>query len=136
MTHIREATSDDQNSVIAVWTECELVKPQNDPITDFELALATSSSTVLVLEKEAEIIGAVMVGFDGHRGWFYYLGVKPEHQNGGLGQKLIKAAERWLEERGAPKSMLMVRHSNTKVIEFYKKLGYSVEETFVLGKRF
>jgi len=136
MTQIREATPDDQNSVIAVWTECELVKPQNNPITDFDLALTTSSSTVLVLEKYGETIGAVMVGFDGHRGWFYYLGVKPEHQNKGFGRQLIEAAEDWLKERGAPKSMLMLRHSNTKVLEFYKKLGYSVEETFVLGKRF
>ncbi len=136
MTQIREATPDDQNSVIAVWTECELVKPQNDPITDFDLALRTSSSTILVLEKDHESIGAVMVGFDGHRGWFYYLGVKPKHQNGGFGRQLIDAAEEWLEVRGAPKSMLMVRHSNTKVVEFYKKLGYSVEETFVLSKRF
>lgn len=136
MTQIREATSNDQNSIIVVWTECDLVKPQNNPISDFQLALSTPSSTVLVLEKDGTIIGAVMVGFDGHRGWFYYLGVKPEYQNSGLGRQLIDAAEDWLEERGAPKSMLMVRHSNTKVVEFYKKLGYSVEETFVLGKRF
>src|ERR1019366_150526 len=109
MTHIREATPDDQNSVIAVWTDCDLVHPQNNPITDFDLALKTSSSTILVLEKDHEIIGAVMVGFDGHRGWFYYLGVKPQHQNGGFGQQLINAADDWLKERGAPKSMLMVR---------------------------
>ena len=136
MTQIRKATSADQNSVIAVWSDCGLVKPQNNPDNDFQLALATLSSTILVLEKDHEIIGAVMVGFDGHRGWIYYLGVKPQHQNNGYGQQLVEAAENWLDERGAPKSMLMVRHSNTTVLEFYKKLGYSVEETFVLGKRF
>ena len=136
MTSIREGISEDQNSVISIWTECGLVRPQNNPVDDFQLALATPSSTVLLLAEDQEIIGAVMVGFDGHRGWFYYLGVKPQHQNAGMGRQLIDAAENWLEERGAPKSMLMVRSSNTGVIEFYKKLGYLVEDTFVLGKRF
>ena len=136
MIQIREAISADQTSVIAVWSDCDLVKPQNNPVIDFQLAFATLSSTILVLEKSHEIIGAVIVGFDGHRGWFYYLGVKPQHQNSGYGQQLVEAAENWLDERGAPKSMLMVRHSNSTVLEFYKKLGYSVEETFVLGKRF
>ena len=82
------------------------------------------------------MIGAVMVGFDGHRGWFYYLGVHPDFQSIGNGRKLVDACEAWLGEQGAPKAMLMVRHSNTKVLEFYKKLGYVVEETYVLGKRF
>jgi len=78
----------------------------------------------------------VMVGFDGHRGWFYYLGIRPEHQNSGNGSALVAAAEDWLEAQGAPKAMLMVRHSNKKVIDFYKRIGYNVEEAYVLGKRF
>lgn len=115
---------------------CGLVKPQNNPFTDFNLALSTSTSTVLVLENSDEIIGAVVVGFDGHRGWFYYLGIKPDYQNSGNGRTLVLAAEEWLIHQGAPKAMLMVRHTNSAVIEFYEKLGYQVEDTSVLGKRF
>ena len=136
MNSVRHATSADQSNVIEIWSECGLVKPQNDPVEDFILALATSTSTVLVLENSGEIIGAVVVGFDGHRGWFYYLGIKPKYQNIGNGRTLVLAAEAWLIQQGAPKAMLMVRHSNSAVIEFYEKLGYHVEDTFVLGKRF
>jgi len=133
---IRAASPVDREEVIAIWRACDLVKPQNDPVLDFDLALQTQTATVLLLEVASEVIGTVMVGFDGHRGWFYYLGIKPEHQNSGNGSALVAAAEDWLEAQGAPKAMLMVRHSNKKVIDFYKRIGYNVEEAFVLGKRF
>ena len=132
---IREAVIGDQDQVISIWKLCELVKPQNDPVLDYQLALETKDSAVLVLETENSLIGSVVVGFDGHRGWYYYLGITPEHQSAGNGRLLVEAAENWLISRGAPKAMLMVRNSNSKVIGFYEKLGYSVEETSVLGKR-
>ncbi len=135
MNRIRHASHDDQTAVIAIWRECDLIKSQNDPYQDFDLALATSASTILVLEEESESIGAVVVGFDGHRAWFYYLGVKPAFQSLGYGRLLIEAIEKWAAEQGAPKAMLMVRNTNVKVIEFYEKLGYTVEDTSVLGKR-
>ena len=133
---IREAVIGDQDQVISIWKSCDLVKPQNDPVTDFQLALNTKDSTILILESEQEMLGAVVVGFDGHRGWYYYLGISPQNQNSGNGRALVEAAENWLISRGAPKAMLMVRNSNAHVIGFYEKLGYSVEDTSVLGKRF
>ena len=132
---IREAVIGDQVQVISIWNLCELVKPQNDPVRDYQLALETKDSTVLLLESDGSLIGSVVVGFDGHRGWYYYLGITPDYQSAGNGRRLVEAAENWLISRGAPKAMLMVRNSNSKVIGFYEKLGYSVEETSVLGKR-
>jgi ribosomal protein S18 acetylase RimI-like enzyme len=136
MTTIREAIPSDRDRVIAIWSLCDLVKPQNNPVTDFDLALSAPNSAVLVMESAGEAIGAVMVGFDGHRGWYYYLGVTPAKQSVGNGRLLVTAAEEWLTSRGAPKAMLMVRNTNAQVIGFYEKLGYAVEETSVLGKRF
>jgi ribosomal protein S18 acetylase RimI-like enzyme len=133
---VREAKPEDKAEIIEIWRACDLVKPQNDPSDDFDLALQTSTSTIFVLNDSTRMIGAVMAGFDGHRGWFYYLGVLPQFQNGGNGRLLVEAAEQWLTSQGAPKTMLMVRDTNTKVIAFYEKLGYNVEQTRVLGKRF
>jgi len=135
MNRIRQATPADKEAVVSIWSACNLVKPQNDPSADFDLALQTPTSTVLVLEDENELLGAVVVGFDGHRAWFYYLGIKPEFQSLGYGRQLVEAVENWASDQGAPKTMLMVRNSNAAVIEFYEKLGYLVEETSVMGKR-
>jgi len=135
MNRIREAVPADRAIVVAIWSECGLVRPQNDPIKGFDSALQNSTSTVLVLVNEDQIIGAVIVGFDGYRGWFYHLGVKPDHQSAGNGRLLISAAEDWLRARGALKANLMVLNTNSKVIGFYEKLGYEVQDTTVLGKR-
>ena len=136
MNRVREARAEEKLAVIEIWRACELVKPQNDPSQDFDLALQTETSTVLVLESHSQLIGTVMAGFDGHRGWFYYLAVLPQFQSIGNGQLLVESAEKWLVDQGAPKTMLMVRHTNSKVIAFYEKLGYKLEDTHVMGKRF
>jgi ribosomal protein S18 acetylase RimI-like enzyme len=84
---------------------------------------------------EQQLIATAMVGFDGHRGWLYYVAVHPEMQGQGLGQEIIGAATRWLAERGVPKVQLMVRTENAGVIEFYERLGYEPQDVLVLGKR-
>ena len=77
-----------------------------------------------------------MGGYEGHRGWLFYLASHPEHQGAGTGRALVAEAERRLEAMGCPKVMLMVRGSNTGVLGFYDKLGYEVEEgLLVLSRR-
>ncbi len=136
MILIRNSTENDLVNVIGLWGECGLVVPWNNPETDFNLAMSSTSSTILVLERDKQIVATVMVGLDGHRGWFYFLAVKPEFQKMGLGRQIVEAGEDWLKERGCPKAMLMVHHSNSRVMNFYKQLGYKMEEVSVFGKRF
>ena len=88
------------------------------------------------LGQNAAIVGTVMGGYEGHRGWLFYLASHPEHQGAGTGRALVAEAERRLEAMGCPKVMLMVRGSNTGVLGFYDKLGYEVEEgLLVLSRR-
>lgn len=135
MILLRNSTENDLADVTGLWDECGLVVPWNNPEADFILALSSPSSAILVLEDNQQIVATVMVGLDGHRGWFYFLAVKPEFQKTGLGRQIIEAGEDWLKERGCPKAMLMVRHTNNQVIDFYKQLGYKMDEVSVFGKR-
>jgi ribosomal protein S18 acetylase RimI-like enzyme len=75
-----------------------------------------------------------MVGQDGHRGWVYYLAVRADRRSAGLGRELMRASEQWLIQRDVPKGNLMVRTTNTAVVDFYKSLGYEDGEVVVLGK--
>ncbi len=77
-----------------------------------------------------------MVGHDGHRGWVYYLAVDPTVRRQVLGRALMAAAESWVRARGVPKLQLMVRGTNTAVVDFYTSLGYTDQECVVLGKFF
>ena len=131
---IRPLTDTDIDATISLWQACELTHPHNDPYQDIALARGKANSDVLVAEVEGEIISSVMVGHDGHRGWVYYLSVAPDRQGQGLGQKMIRAAEAFLDKHDIRKLELMVRASNVAVTEFYQKIGYAEEPVVVLSR--
>jgi ribosomal protein S18 acetylase RimI-like enzyme len=132
---IENAAAGDEAAVVALWRASGLTRPWNDPLADFRLALGASSATILLAREGDGIIGSVMAGFDGHRGWVYYLAVAPDRRRAGLGRVLMAAAEAWLRERGAPKLQLMVRTENQAALGFYAALGMERQATVVLGRR-
>lgn len=141
---IGPATQADAAAVVALWRAAGLTRPWNDPDRDFADALVTATSTVLVARGPGDtaagddraVVGSVMAGFDGHRGWLYYLAVAPQARGQGLGRELVVAAEAWLAGQGAPKVQLMVRRENADVQAFYAALGYEDADCVVLGRRF
>jgi ribosomal protein S18 acetylase RimI-like enzyme len=132
---IRPALPADAATVIGLWRAAGLTRPWNDPDSDFAKAVAHPLARVLIAERDGVALGTVMAGYDGHRGWLYYLGVAPDAQRGGLGSALVRAAEAWLTEQGCPKVMLMVRSDNAVVAAFYQALGYDTQAVATFGKR-
>jgi ribosomal protein S18 acetylase RimI-like enzyme len=123
------------DDAVALWHESGLTRPWNDPHADLARALSGSTSTVLGAQDDnGGLLGTVMVGHDGHRGWVYYLAVRPEMRRTGLGRRLMHSSEGWLRDRGVPKLNLMVRTTNDAVVGFYESLGYEDGEVVVLGK--
>jgi len=121
--------------VIALWEEAGLTRPWNPPAADLQRALETETSTVLAAMAQGRLVGTVMVGHDGHRGWVYYLAVAGSERGTGLGRLLMQAAEAWLVDHRAVKVQLMVRQTNTAVTGFYDRLGYTDADVRVLAKR-
>lgn len=126
---------DDVAAVIALWETCGLTRPWNDPAQDLALARKSADSVVLIARDDAGVVGSVMTGFDGHRGWVYYLAVHPDVRHRGLGRALMTAAETWLADRGAPKIQLMVREDNVDALGFYEALGMTRQAVVTLGRR-
>ena len=133
------------DAAVELWHQTGLTRPWNDPHEDCRRALTGSESTVLAAltpgppdpagsATQPRLLGTVMIGQDGHRGWIYYLAVDQQNQRSGLGKLLLGSAEAWLRERGVPKLMLMVRSENAEVQEFYRELGYQDQDTVVLGR--
>jgi ribosomal protein S18 acetylase RimI-like enzyme len=131
---VEGATAAAASDVVALWRACDLIRPWNDPHADFASALRHENSAVLVARAENRIDGSVMVGFDGHRGWIYYLAVSPQRQGLGVGRALMAAAEDWLRKRGAPKLQLMVREDNEAALGFYLALGLERQPVVTLGR--
>jgi ribosomal protein S18 acetylase RimI-like enzyme len=135
---IRAFSPADAEAVIALWRECGLVRAWNDPYKDIARKLSEQPELFLVgcaVSEQGVVVASAMVGFDGHRGWVYYLAVAPGLQRQSLGRALMARAEQLLIERGCPKLMLMVRSSNAAVVDFYRELGYGEENVTVMGKR-
>jgi ribosomal protein S18 acetylase RimI-like enzyme len=132
---IRNATAADEARVTALWRASNLVTRYNDPSQDFRFACAKDSSDILVgLDADQSIVGSVMVGHDGHRGWIYYLASDPQHRNRGIGRAMVEAAEQWLKNKGVMKLMLLVRETNTQVVGFYNHLGFGSVPRVIMQK--
>lgn len=132
---IRAYEEKDKNEVIALWRECGLVVPQNDPAKDIERKLDVDPELFLVGLNGNSIVASVMGGYEGHRGWINYLAVKPSEQRKGYGRVIMQAVEELLRQRGCPKINLQVRTTNQAVIAFYAALGYGNDDVIGLGKR-
>ena len=133
--HLRPYRAEDEAAVIALWHACGLTRPWNNPQLDIARKLSTQPELFLVGTVGATLIATAMVGFDGHRGWVYYLAVAVSHRKLAIGRALMHEAERLLTERGCPKLNLLVRSSNVDVIAFYRSLGYAQDDVVSLGKR-
>lgn len=138
---IRDFTPADTEQAIALWQSCDLTRPWNDPALDIERFLAAQPGLSLVAEgtlgedDTASVVGTVMLGYDGHRGWMYYLASHPDMRGRGIAKALVAEAERRFAALGCPKTQLMVRGTNTQAVGFYEALGYEVNDVLVLGKR-
>jgi ribosomal protein S18 acetylase RimI-like enzyme len=132
---IRVYQDADEQAVIALWN---LVlpdnAPHNDPATSIRRKLAVERDLFFVAVVDEGVVGTVMGGYDGHRGWIYSVAVHPDFQRRGIASTLLHKVEEALTLRGCPKVNLQVRTSNAEVIAFYTKLGYGVEERVSLGK--
>lgn len=132
---IRALTDADIEPVIDLWHETGLTRPWNDPRADIRRARAVWPELLLVAVDQGTLVGAVMAGYDGHRGWLYYLASAPAHRGEGIGRRLVHEAEARLVALGCPKVMLMVRAGNDAVLAFYDGLDYTRETTSLTGKR-
>jgi len=133
--HIRPFRPADEAAVIELWRRCDLLRPQNDPRRDIARKLKVNAEWFLVAESDGRIVGAVMAGYEGHRGWINYLAAEPSRRRTGIGRALMAEAERLLRAAGCPKINLQVRAENKDVIAFYERLGFREDKVLSFGKR-
>ena len=132
---VRRFEPRDRAAVVDLWIHADLVRPWNDPDLDIDRKVAVDPEGFLVAVVDDEVVGTVMAGYDGHRGWINYLAVHPDVQGRGLGGRLMRAAEDMLARRGCPKVNLQIRTSNETAIEFYRSIGYEVDLVVSMGRR-
>ncbi|MBI04675.1 MAG: GNAT family acetyltransferase [Pelagibacteraceae bacterium] len=131
----RKFIEKDNEAIIELWKKCNLIVPWNDPHKDIMRKLKIKDDLFIIGEKSKKIIASAMAGYDGHRGYIYYLAVLPEYQKKGVGSEILEIVENKLLKIGCPKINLFVRNSNVKVKNFYKINYYKLQDSQVYGKR-
>jgi ribosomal protein S18 acetylase RimI-like enzyme len=132
---IRQFHSQDQETVIDLWGRCGLLRPWNDPVKDIARKAAVQPELFWVAEENGEVVGTIMAGYDGHRGWIYSVGVDPSRQRAGIGRALLRHAEEALLSLGCAKINLQVRENNPDAAAFYESCGFNREPVLSYGKR-
>jgi len=135
MMNIRPFQAADEPVVVALWEECKLTRPWNDPRKDIARKLAVQPELFLVGTLDGAVVASVMAGYEGHRGWVNYLAVGARFRGQGHARTLMQHVEAELLKRGCPKVSLLVRNSNRDALDFYRHLGYAQDEAVSLGKR-
>ena len=135
-SEIRAYRETDEADVVALWRLAFPDAPaHNRPADDIRHKLAVQRELFLVAERDGAIVGSAMAGYDGHRGWVHYVAVHPAARRAGVGSALMREVERRLRAAGCPKWNLQVRAGNGAVVDFYRSLGFEVEDRISMGKR-
>ena len=133
--NIRNYESTDRDQVVALWNEVfNHPRGRNEPHRSIARKEAVKDDLFFVAVDGDTIIGTVMAGYDGHRGWLYSVAVAPKRRKDGLGTDLVRHAEQALAKLGCLKINLQILPENSDVVAFYQSLGFQVEERISMGK--
>jgi len=133
---IREFKIDDYPFVRDLWQIAGLILRPGDELEDVKLKLQRDPDLFLVAEQDGIIVGSVIGGWDGRRGWIYHLAIKPEHQRKGIGLGLIREVEKRLISKGAKKVNAQVYKWNQQSSKFFKAIGYEAQpDLMMIGKQ-
>ncbi len=133
--NIRPYQAADEAGVLALWQECGLTRPWNNPYKDIQRKLRVNPEWFLIGEHDGQVVASAMFGYEGHRGWVNYLAVAPQHRKRGWARALMAHGESLLLAVGCAKINLQVRQGNDDALAFYQALGYGVDASISLGKR-
>ena len=133
---IREFRIEDYPIVRDLWQTAGLTLRPGDELEDVKLKLQRDPDLFLVGEQNGEIVGSVIGGWDGRRGWIYHLAVEPQHQRKRIGADLVHEVEKRLLAKGAKKVNAQVYKWNGKSLEFFNAIGYEAQPDLVMiGKQ-
>lgn len=133
---VRPYRAADEAGVAALWTRVfPETRAWNQPAAYIRRKLAVQRELFLVGACGGRVVGTVLAGYDGVRGWVYHLAVVPEQRRHGVGRALMAAAEERLRALGCAKINLQILRSNAEVVRFYEHIGYGIEDRISMGKR-
>ena len=136
--NIRIMTAADYGEVEWLWKSCpgvglNAIDDSEEGVAKF---LKRNPDTCFVAEEDNAIIGAIMAGNDGRRGYIYHTAVAESCRCRGIGSALVSSAIKALKANGINKAALVVFKDNDKGNSFWKKFGFSERDDLIYRNMF
>lgn len=129
MAAIREMSIRDYEPVLGLLESIDGVRLRSADSRDgIARYLERNPGCSFVAEEGGEIVGCIMSGHDGRRGYLQHLAVSPSHRRLGLGSELASRCLRKLAAEGISKSHIDVLTSNAAGAEFWRSQGWQKRE--------
>jgi len=123
---IVDFTMKDYQKVIALWKSCEGIGLSSaDSEDSIKSYLKRNRGMSFVARNKDGIIGAVLCGHDGRRGYLHHLAVHADFRNQGIGRSLVEKCTSALHSIGIQKCHLFIFNSNENGIRFWEKIGWN-----------
>ena len=121
----REFVIDDYDAAIELWQKVEgLDVAEGDDRETIQRFLERNCGLRRIATAESKIIGAVLCGHDGRRGYIYHLAVAPEFHGRGIGRTLIDECRAGLRRAGLERVNILVAKDNPRGLEFWRRTGW------------
>jgi ribosomal protein S18 acetylase RimI-like enzyme len=127
MPLLRTGTAADIDAALALWKRAEAGPSSTESADDVRWLLERDPDALLLAEAEGEIVGSLIVGWDGWRGTFYRLAVDPTHRRRGLATELVRAGEERLRSLGAHRLNAIVESEEDDAMAFWASAGYELQ---------
>jgi ribosomal protein S18 acetylase RimI-like enzyme len=124
---LRTGRPEDVPALPALWRRAEASPSSTESVTDIAGLLERDPEALLVAESGGEIVGSLIVGWDGWRGTFYRLAVDPAHRRRGLATALVRAGEERLRALGAHRLGAIVESEEADAMAFWAAAGYELQ---------
>lgn len=131
--NIRVMTLSDYEQVYQLWLSCKGMglNDLDDSREGIERFLKRNPETCFVALKDEKVVGVIIAGNDGRRGYIYHTAVNSDYRNQGIGRKLVDNVMIALEKEGINKVALVVFERNEVGNSFWENTGFMVRDDLV-----
>ena len=129
---IEKYSNTSYNEVIELWKKTGISVSSSDTKEELEKMYNRNPQLFLLGKMKEKVVGVVMGGFDGRRGYLHHLAIDPEYQKKGYGRLMVDNLIKKFRKLGVHKVHLFIEKNNKEVVKFYQNLGWKIRDDLIM----